>query len=120
MVITTTAFLCTAVGASAAYPRRLRLGAAMLAARANRRWIKMMYKVRRSVDGAIREVLDGSPPLSRPFLRSSSMWHRSSACSSGMARAAFKAFLTRRVPEPLERTVYEVLGARLRRCGPRP
>jgi hypothetical protein len=63
MVITTTAFLCTAVGASAAYPRRLRLGAAMLAARANRRWIKMMNKVRRSVDGAIREVLDGSPPL---------------------------------------------------------
>jgi hypothetical protein len=63
MVITTTAFLCTAVGASAAYPRRLRLGAAMLAARANRRWIKMMNKVRRSVDSAIREVLNGSPPL---------------------------------------------------------
>src|ERR1700687_442683 len=63
MVITTTAFLCTAVGASAAYPRRLRLGAAMLAARTNRRWTKMMNKVRRSVDGAIREVLDGSPPL---------------------------------------------------------
>jgi hypothetical protein len=53
----------TAVGASAAYPRRLRLGSAMLAARAIRRWIKMTNKVRRSVDGAIREELNGSPPL---------------------------------------------------------
>ena len=32
MTITTTAFLCTAVGARAPYPRRLRLGAAVLAA----------------------------------------------------------------------------------------
>lgn len=63
MTITTTAFLCTAVGASAAYPRRLRLGAAMLAARSPGRWAAMMRRVRRSVDAAIGEVLDGSPPL---------------------------------------------------------
>jgi hypothetical protein len=63
MVITTTAFLCTAVGTRAAYPRRLRVGAAMLAARSPGRWTKMMDRVRRSVDGAIRQVLDDSPPL---------------------------------------------------------
>ena len=63
MVVTTTAFLCTAVGASAAYPRQLRLGAAMLAACSSGRWTTMMNRVRRSVDAAIREVLDGSPAL---------------------------------------------------------
>lgn len=61
MTITTTAFLCTAVGASAAYPRRLRLAAAMLAANSSGRWTAMMNRVRRSVDAAIREVLDSSP-----------------------------------------------------------
>ncbi len=63
MAITTTAFLCTAVGASAAYHRRLRLGAAMLAASSPARWTAMMNRVRRSVDGAIGQVLADSPPL---------------------------------------------------------
>ena len=63
MAITTTAFFCTVVGAPAAYPRRLRLAAAMLAAQSPGRWAAMLDRVRRSVDGAIREVLDGSPAL---------------------------------------------------------
>ena len=63
MTITTTAFLCTAVGARAAYPRRLRLGAAVLAAQSPRRWAAMLNRVRSSTDGAIRKVLDGSPAL---------------------------------------------------------
>jgi hypothetical protein len=63
MTITTTAFFCTMVGAPAAYPRRLRLGAAILAAQSPRRWAAMLNRVRRSTDGAIRTVLDGSPTL---------------------------------------------------------
>lgn len=63
MTITTTAFLCTAVGARAAYPPRLRLGAAVLAAQTPRRWTAMLYRVRRSTDRAVRQVLYGSPAI---------------------------------------------------------
>ena len=63
MVITTTAFLCTAVGAPAAYPRQLRLGAAVVAAGSPQLWAMMIGRVRRRVDAAIREVLDDSPAL---------------------------------------------------------
>ena len=60
MTITTTAFLCAAVGAPAPYSRRLRLGAAVLAARSPARWTAMLQRVRRSVDEAIHRLLDGS------------------------------------------------------------
>lgn len=63
MVITTTAFFCTTVGAPAAYRRRWRLPAAVLAAQSPRRWAVMLGRVRRCTDGAIRAMLDGSPPL---------------------------------------------------------
>ncbi len=63
MTITTTAFLATAVGARAAYPRQLQLGAAVLAAQSPRRWAAMLDRVRRSTDAAICKVLDGSPAV---------------------------------------------------------
>lgn len=63
MAITTTAFLCNAVGSPAAYPRRLRFGAAVLAAQSQSRWAAMLNRVRRSVDDAICRVLDDSPAL---------------------------------------------------------
>ncbi len=63
MTITTTAFLCAAVGAPAPYRRRLRLGAAVLAARSPAHWTTMLDRVRRSVDGAIHRLLDASPDL---------------------------------------------------------
>ena len=47
MTITTTAFLCAAVGAPAPYRRRLRLGAAVLAARSPVHWTMMLERVRR-------------------------------------------------------------------------
>jgi hypothetical protein len=64
MTLTTTAFLCAAVGAPAPYRRRLRLGAAVLAAGSPGHWVKMLDQVRRSADGAIHRLLDASPDLS--------------------------------------------------------
>ena len=64
MTITTTAFLCAAVGAPAPYRRRLRLGAAVLAARSPVHWTTMLERVRRCADGAIHRLLDASPDLS--------------------------------------------------------
>ena len=61
MTITTTAFLCASVGAPAPYRRRLRLAAAMLAALSPLHWARMLERVRRSADGAIHRLLDGSP-----------------------------------------------------------
>jgi hypothetical protein len=61
MTITTTAFLCTAVGAPAPYRRRLRVAAAVLAARSPVHWATMLERVRRSADGAIHQMLDASP-----------------------------------------------------------
>jgi hypothetical protein len=63
MTITTTAFLCAAVGAPAPYRRRLRLGAAVLAAYSPVRWTAMLKRVRCSVDGAIHRLLDPLPDL---------------------------------------------------------
>jgi hypothetical protein len=63
MTITTTAFVCAAVGAPAPYRRRLRLGAALLAARSPVGWATMLQRVRRSADGAIQQLLDASPDL---------------------------------------------------------
>ena len=65
MTITTTAFLCAAVGAPAPYRRRLRLGAAVLAARSPGHWATMLERVRRSADGAIHRLLDASRDLVR-------------------------------------------------------
>jgi hypothetical protein len=64
MAITTTAFLCAAVGAPAPYCRRLRLAAAVLAARSPDRWTRMLRRLRRSADGAIHRLLDGSLGIS--------------------------------------------------------
>jgi hypothetical protein len=61
MTITTTAFLCASVGAPAPYRQRLRLAAAMLAARSPVHWARMLERVRRSADGAIHRLLDASP-----------------------------------------------------------
>jgi hypothetical protein len=61
MTITTTAFLCAAVGAPAPYRRRLRLAAAVLATRSPVHWTTMLERVRRSADGAIHRLLDASP-----------------------------------------------------------
>ena len=61
MTITTTAFLCASVGAPAPYRRRLRLAAAVLAARSPVHWTRMLERVRRSADGAIHRLLDASP-----------------------------------------------------------
>ncbi|MET0756669.1 MAG: hypothetical protein ABWY39_01430 [Mycobacterium sp.] len=63
MTITTTAFLCAAVGAPAPYRRRLRLGAAVLAARSPVHWTTMLERVRRCADGAIHRLLDASRDL---------------------------------------------------------
>lgn len=62
MTITTSAFFCTAVGASAPYRRRLRLGAAVLAACSPAAWTTMLERVRCSADGAIHRVLDAAGP----------------------------------------------------------
>jgi hypothetical protein len=61
MTITTTAFLCTSVGAPAPYRRRLRLAGAMLAARSPIHWARMLERVRRSADEAIDLLLDAAP-----------------------------------------------------------
>jgi hypothetical protein len=61
MTITTTAFLCAAVGAPAPYRRPVRLAAAMLAAVSTAQWTTMLKRVRCSVDGAIHRLLDASP-----------------------------------------------------------
>jgi hypothetical protein len=63
MTITTASFLCAAVGAPAPYRRRLRLGAAVLAACSPRQWTTMLERVRRAADGAIQRLLDASPDL---------------------------------------------------------
>ncbi len=59
--ITTTAFLCTAVGAPAPYRRPVRLAAAVLASVSTAHWATMLKRVRCSVDGAIHRLLDASP-----------------------------------------------------------
>jgi len=61
VTITTTAFLCAAVGAPAPYRRPVRLAAAMLAAVSPAQWTTMLKRVRCSVDGAIHRLLDASP-----------------------------------------------------------
>lgn len=61
MTITTTAFLCAAVGAPAPYRRRL--AAALLAARSPVGWTTMLERVRRSADEAIHRLLDAAPDL---------------------------------------------------------
>jgi hypothetical protein len=61
MTITTTAFLCAAVGAPPPYRRGLRLGAAALAAGSPARWTTMLQRVRRSADEVIHGLLDASP-----------------------------------------------------------
>lgn len=61
MTITTTAFLCAAVGAPAPYRRPVRLAAAVLASVSTARWTAMLKRVRRSVDGSIHHLLDASP-----------------------------------------------------------
>ncbi|SON63548.1 hypothetical protein MSIMFI_05079 [Mycobacterium simulans] len=66
MTITTTAFLCRAVGAPAPYRRRLRLGAAVLAARSPVHWSAMLQRVRRAADGAVHRLLDASSDLAVP------------------------------------------------------
>ncbi|PXX71783.1 hypothetical protein DFR70_1011217 [Nocardia tenerifensis] len=63
MAITTTAFLCGTVDAPAPYPRRLRLGASMLAACSPRYWATMQRRVLGSVDAAIHQLLESSPDL---------------------------------------------------------
>jgi hypothetical protein len=63
MTITTTAFLCAAVAAPAPYPRGLRLGTAMLAARSPDHWTRMLRRVRRCADVAIQRLLDAAPDL---------------------------------------------------------
>jgi hypothetical protein len=64
MTITTTAFLCAAIGAPAPYRRPVRVVAAVLAARSPVHWTAMLERVRRSADGAIHRLLDAS---SDPF-----------------------------------------------------
>ena len=61
MTITTTAFLCAAVGAPAPYRRPVRLAAAVLASVSTAHWTTMLKRVRCSVDGAIHRLLDASP-----------------------------------------------------------
>jgi hypothetical protein len=63
MTITTTAFLCAAVGAPAPYQRRLRLGAAVLAAHSPVRWGAMLDRVQRCADEAVHRLLDALPDL---------------------------------------------------------
>jgi phytoene/squalene synthetase len=63
MAITTTAFLCAAVGAPAPYRRRLHFGAALLAAQSPALWTAMLKRVRHSADRAVHRLLDSSPDL---------------------------------------------------------
>lgn len=60
MTITTTAFLCAAVGSPAPYRPRLRLGAAVLSARSALHWARMLERVRHAADEAIHRLLDAS------------------------------------------------------------
>ncbi|MFC9471427.1 hypothetical protein ACWF99_09765 [Nocardia sp. NPDC055002] len=59
MTITTSAFLCGAVGAPA--PFRRPVAAATLAAASPAYWTTMLERVRRSGDAAIHQMLDASP-----------------------------------------------------------
>jgi len=61
MTITTTAFLCAAVGAPAPYRRPVRLAAAVLASVSTAHWTTLLKRVGSSVDGAIHRLLDASP-----------------------------------------------------------
>lgn len=63
MAITTTAFLCAAVGAPAPYRQRMRLGMAVLAGNSSSHWTKMLERVSRCVDMAIDRTIDGSHDL---------------------------------------------------------
>ena len=71
MTITTTAFLCAAVGAPAPYRRRRRLAAALLAARSPVGWTTMLERMRRSADEAIHRLLDSAPHLAADSRRGS-------------------------------------------------
>ena len=71
MTITTTAFLCAAVGAPAPYRRRRRLAAALLAARSPVGWTTMLERMRRSADEAIHRLLDSAPDLAADSRRGS-------------------------------------------------
>jgi hypothetical protein len=62
VTITTAAFLCAAVGAPAPY-RRLRLAAALWAARSTGGWTAMLAAVERAADGAIHRLLDWTPEV---------------------------------------------------------
>ncbi|OHU21550.1 hypothetical protein BKG76_13085 [Mycobacteroides franklinii] len=64
MTITTTGFLCTAVGAPIPYRQQRQLGAAILAACSSSRWTAMLVRVRRSADQAIHQMLDTSSNVS--------------------------------------------------------
>jgi hypothetical protein len=68
MTVTTTAFLCAAVGAPAPYRRPVRPAAAVLAAVSTVHWTTMLKRVRWSIDGAIHRLLDASP---HPSLKAS-------------------------------------------------
>jgi hypothetical protein len=61
MTLTTTAFLCAAVGTSPPYRRRRWLGASLLAASSPVGWTTMLARVRRSADEAIHRLLDAAP-----------------------------------------------------------
>lgn len=60
MTITTTAYLCAAVGAPPPYRRSVRMAAAMLGTVSTAQWTRMLKRVRSSVDGAIHRLLDTS------------------------------------------------------------
>jgi hypothetical protein len=61
LTITTTEYFCMAVGAPTPYRRSLRLVEAVLATQSPVRWATMLERVRRSADGAIRQLLGASP-----------------------------------------------------------
>lgn len=59
--ITTTAFLCAAVGAPAPYRRPAQPAAAVLASSSAAQWTRMLERVHCCVDGVIHRLLDASP-----------------------------------------------------------
>ncbi|MGL4304806.1 MAG: squalene/phytoene synthase family protein [Mycobacteriaceae bacterium] len=61
MTITTAAFLCKAADAPPPYPKRLQLGAALLAASSSARWTAMLKQTQLTADRAIQHLLNASP-----------------------------------------------------------
>jgi hypothetical protein len=61
--VTAAVLACRVLDAYDVLGRALRVQADRRRRLCRNRWIQMMNKVRRSFDGAIREVLNGSPPL---------------------------------------------------------